>query len=206
MEIKMAKQAKKTIKKETKATETEVLKEVVSRRTWDYTKRHWNDVSAPNGIYIYPIKKDPTEEEEVIAVMKAIKSMIKKNPAYPNESELMKSLTRDGFSKDQVTGIWEKHKQEVLDMLFDDLFIEFSLVEYGKSHEQMMEIKSILEGDLPAKPKKATRKRTPKSAHISQMRQALTGTINSKKSSPKEIADATKLLASIEAKYPKDED
>jgi len=29
MEIKMAKQAKKTIKKETKATETEVLKEVV---------------------------------------------------------------------------------------------------------------------------------------------------------------------------------
>ena len=145
------------------------------RQTWNHTDLEWNI----GKVAVQHEYHSLTNDELVMKLTKAVKIMTKGGLRDITHSHLAKHTSKDGLDPAKLDKAWKAHKK----------------TENKQTDQTLSSIKALFEGPLPARPAVKTRVRTPKNAHLTQVRQALTNTVNSKKSKPIEVKEAKRLLA-----------
>lgn len=161
------------------------------RQTWNHTDLEWNI----GKVAVQHEYHSLTNDELVMKLTKAVKIMTKGGLRDITHSHLAKHTSKDGLDPAKLDKAWKAHKKTVLDIVFSDFHIMVMKLENKQTDQTLSSIKALFEGPLPARPAVKTRVRTPKNAHLTQVRQALTNTVNSKKSKPIEVKEAKRLLA-----------
>jgi len=170
-----------------------------ARQVWNHDKLCWelNGVEQEYFNSDGNLPEPPEDEEEKrVLLTKVIRGLAKKGKAYITISYVHKLMSKEGLSKEAIDTIWANYKDGVVSNVFSELSMATYEITWGKSDEELTQIKELCSGDWPERPVKTTRRRTSESAQNAHLKQQLQARL--KDATPKDKKKIEALLKRLD--------